>query len=291
VSEEVFHRVQRQLEKNRSLSLRNTKLIYTLQHLLRCRVCGKTFQARSHSNRHGKPIRTPERYYGCRGMKQSPGAYHCRRPAELYAPTLESVVWDKVAQAFADPHALIEILKARNTAATDKAKAIKAELDLAKDQLGKKHLELQQVLTWARQSLLTADELKPQLAQVRDQRQHWEWEVERLTQKLGSLQAGDRNLADAERMCMSIRERLGSLTAQEKKEFLRFVVERIWVDESNNLDIEVVIPNFEKRPTDVNCETPLSLLGEGEEVLREGASPLFDSSLTHSPPQGDLFIA
>jgi hypothetical protein len=47
-------------------------------------------------------------------------------------------------------------------------------------------------------------------------------------------------------------------TPQQKKEFLRLVVERIWVDESNNLDIEVVIPKLEKRPDDVICETAIS---------------------------------
>ena len=136
-------------------------------------------------------------------------------------------------------------------------------------------MELQQVLTWARQKFLTADELKPQLAQIREQRQHWEREVEKLNQKLGSLQAGDRNLVDAERLCLSIRDRLVGLTAQEKKEFLRLVVERIWVDKSNNLEIEVIIPSFEKHPTGVICEPPLSLKGEGEEK-EEGLTPLLN---------------
>jgi hypothetical protein len=36
------------------------------------------------------------------------------------------------------------------------------------------------------------------------------------------------------------------------------------VDESNNLDIEVVIPKLEKQANDVICETALSLKGEGE---------------------------
>ena len=273
VTEELFHRVEQQMDKNRSASPRNTKLIYLLQHLLRCRGCGKPFMARSHINRHGKPLKTPERYYGCKGMKESPGAYDCRRPAELYASTMERVVWGEVAQAFANPHALVEILKARNASATEKGRVTGAELDMAKDQLGKKNLELQQLLTWARQKLLTADELKPQLVQVREQRQHWEREVEKLNQKLGSLQAGDRNLADAERLCLSVRDRLVSLTAQEKKEFLRLVVERIWVDKTNNLEIEVIIPSFEKHPTGVICEPPLSFRRRGGRILARGHVP------------------
>ncbi len=174
--------------------------------------------------------------------------------------------------AFADPDALVEILKARNTAATEKAQAIKAEFRAASDQLSKKQLELQQVLTWARQNLLTEDELKPQLAQVREQKQHWESETEKLHQKLNSLQVGSQRLLDVEQFCLSIRERMVNLTEQQKKEFLRLVVERIWVDERNNLEIEVIIPSFEKNHTDVIYETALSFKGEGE-AMREGRSP------------------
>ncbi len=278
VSEEVFQKVQRQLEKNRVISPRNTKQIYLLQHLLHCRVCGRSFHARCHCTNHGKPLKTPERYYGCRGMQQSPGAYHCRRPAEFYAPTLENVVWDEVAQAFADPKALIEMLKVRNAAATDKAMAIQTEVDLAKEQMKKKQLELQQVLTWARQSLLTGDELEPQLAEARNHKQQWEREVEKLTQKLGSLQAGDGDLADAEQTCKLIRGRLGKLTLQEKKDFLRLVVERIWVDENNNLDIEVIVPRFDKVSNGVNCETAHSSTEErGKLFLERGAKPFLDT--------------
>ena len=264
VSEEIFESVQRQLEKNRRISPRNTKAGHMLQHLLWCRSCGKSLGARSRNNRFGKPLKTPERLYGCRGMKQSPGAYHCRKPAELNAVTLENVVWNEVTRAFAEPEALLKILKARNTDATEKARTIKLELDKATEQLGKKNLELQQVLTYARQNLLSADELKPQLAQVREQKQHWEEEMRRLRQKLASLQAGVGDLAGAEKLCRSLRERLVDVAPQQKKEFLRLVVERIWVDESNNLDIEVVIPKLGKQPNDVICETAFSFKGEGE---------------------------
>lgn len=273
VTEEIFERVQRQLNNNRRISPRNTKAVHILQHLLWCRGCSTSFGARSRNSRYGKPLITPKRYYGCRGMKQSPGAYHCRRPAELNAITLENVVWNEVTRAFAEPQTLLKILADRNATAGEKAMTIKAEFDRATEQLGKKNLELQQVLTYARQNLLSADELKPQLAQVREQKQHWEEEARRLKQKLGSLEASAGNLADAEKLCLSIRERLVDITPQQKKEFLRLVVERIWVDKSNNLEIEVVIPKLEKQADNVICETPLSLKVEGE-VFERGASPL-----------------
>jgi site-specific DNA recombinase len=263
VSEEIFQRVQRQLDKNRSTSSRNTRHIHLLQNLLWCRGCGKFFGVRTRTHRLGKLLKTAERFYVCRGMKHSPGAYHCRKPAELYAATLEKVVWNEVTRAFSNPYSLLEILKVRNAAAVEKAGTIKAQLDAAVEHLKKKNLELQQVLTWARQDLLSADELKPQLAQVREQKEHWEQEIESLNQKLASLKVGEQDLADAERFCLSIRGRLANLAADQKKEFLRLVVERIWMDESNNLEIEAIVPMPDKQPNNAICETPLSLKGEG----------------------------
>ena len=148
---------------------------------------------------------------------------------------MENIVWNEVTEAFAEPQALLKILEARNAAAEENTAAIRAALDKATEQLAKKNLELQQVLTYARQNLVSVDELKPQLAQVREQKQHWEEEVRGLNQKLGSLKAGAGNMVDAEKLCLSIRESLVNVNAQQKKEFLRLVVERIWVDKGNNL--------------------------------------------------------
>jgi site-specific DNA recombinase len=264
ISEELFQQVQRQLQKNRIISPRNTKQTYLLQHLLWCRVCGKSFSVRSHVSRNGKPLKTPERYYRCQGMLYSPGAYHCRKPTELNANRIEALVWEKISEAFSNPQSLLEILKIRSKAALEIADNIKKELNRAEEQLRKKNLELQQVLSWARQKLLSPDELKPQLAQVREQKEHWEEEITKLNQKLSSLECSDQNLKDAEQLCRSIGKRLNNLTPGQKSEFLRLVVERIWVDEKNNLEIEVIIPKLQAQPDNVICETALSLDERGK---------------------------
>ena len=49
---------------------------------------------------------------------------------------------------------------------------------------------------------------------------------------------------------------------EQKKEFLRLVVERIWVDSSNNLEIQVIIPKLEEKPENGICETVFSLIKE-----------------------------
>src|SRR3972149_8701805 len=110
----MFQKAQEQLGRNRREARRNTRQIYLLQHLLRCRACGKSFRARSHVNRGGVPLKTLECYYGCKGMKDAPGFHNCRHPKELYASTLERTVWRKVAEAFANPRALTELVAARN---------------------------------------------------------------------------------------------------------------------------------------------------------------------------------
>ncbi|MDP3064699.1 MAG: hypothetical protein Q8O40_16080 [Chloroflexota bacterium] len=119
------------------------------------RVCGKSFGARSHVNRRGVPLKTPERYYGCKGMKDAPGFHNCRRPTELYASTLERAVWRKVAEAFANPKALTEMLEARNARKSQELRSLRERLEEAQRRLSKKRLELQRVLAWARDRLIT----------------------------------------------------------------------------------------------------------------------------------------
>lgn len=172
-----------------------------------------------------------------------------------YAAKIENLVWEKVVNAFAHPQSLLDIVEIRNATAFEKSRSVERELDVAKEQLRKKNLELQQVLSWARQNLLSPDELKPQLAQVREQKQHWEKEIEILSQKLMSLKAGNQNLAEAEQLCRSIGDRLKSTTPEQKKVFLQLVVERIWVDQDNNLEIEVIIPKPEAQSASTICET------------------------------------
>ncbi len=280
ISEELFQRVQRQLQKNQIISPRNTKQTYLLQHLLWCRVCNKRFGARSHINRNSRPMKTPERYYGCRGMRQNLGGHNCRKPAEIYATRMENLVWDKVSKAFADPQSLLAILKLRNTTALEKVAIVRKELSEAAEQLRKKNLELQQVLSWARQNLLSPDELKPQLAQVRKQKQHWEVEIETLNQKLKSLECSNQSLKDADQLCRTIGKRLEYSTPEQKKEILRLIVERIWVDQDNNLEIEVIIPKAQNQSDNVICETPLSLERRGGRDFREGAKPPLLKSLS-----------
>jgi hypothetical protein len=205
--------------------------------------------------RNGKLLKTPERYYGCKGMLNNSGGHNCRKPTELYATRIESIVWEKVSEAFSAPQSILEILKIRSKAALEIAVNVKLEFDEAAEQLRKKNLELQQVLSWARQNLLSPDELKPQLAQVREQKQHWEEEVAQLNIRLKSLEGSGQNLKDAERLCQSIGDPLHNLTLEQKKEFLRLIVERIWVDENNNLEIEVIIPKQQNQSDNVICET------------------------------------
>lgn len=96
----------------------------------------------------------------------------------------------------------------------------------------------------ARHRLLTAEELRPQLAQVREQKEYWEREVDRLRQNLDSIHVAEHNLSCVERFCEVVRHRLTPLSPQQKAELLRQVVERVWVYQDNNLDIEVVVPTF-----------------------------------------------
>jgi len=84
--------------------------------------------------------------------------------------------------------------------------ALRERQEEAQRRLSKKHLELQRVLAWARDRLITSEELKPQLAQVREEMEHWQAEVDGLTRKLQSLEAGSQDARDVEAFCGAVRD-------------------------------------------------------------------------------------
>ena len=77
IDDETWERARKLKKQRSSKAKRNTKVVYLLQHLLKCGECGRNFHARASwtttSVRKGKAytydLTTPRRYYMCNGMQ------------------------------------------------------------------------------------------------------------------------------------------------------------------------------------------------------------------------------
>src|SRR3972149_6393397 len=83
----------------------------------------------------------------------------------------------------------------------------------------------------------------PQLKALREQRQHWQAEASKIRGELASLSVDQGSLQQAEESCNLIRGRLQTLSDEEKREFLRLVLDAVWVDGQGNIEIVGIIPS------------------------------------------------
>ena len=116
IDDENWERAQK-LKKQRSRrAKRNTKVVYLLQHLLRCGECGRNFHARSTwkttSVRNGKKYRydlpTPRRYYICNGMQSL--RLPCRERPYIRAEQLEEPTWSEVKRVIQNPDLIVDCI-------------------------------------------------------------------------------------------------------------------------------------------------------------------------------------
>ena len=113
VDDENWERAQK-LKKQRSRRAeRNTKVLYLLQHLLRCGEGGHNFHAKSSwgttNVRNGKKYRynlsTPRRYYMCNGMQSL--RLRCRGRPDIRAERLEEPIWSEVKRVIQNPDLIV----------------------------------------------------------------------------------------------------------------------------------------------------------------------------------------
>ena len=72
------------------------------------------------------------------------------------------------------------------------------------------------------------------------------------------MQSGDQELKGAQAFCQSVRDRLPRTTPEQKRDFLKLVVERVAVNSDNTLDIQVIIPKPDNSSCGCVCETAFS---------------------------------
>ena len=113
IDDETWERAQA-LKKQRSRKAkRNTKVLYPLQHLLKCGECGHNFHARAAwtntSVRNGKKyqyeLTTPRRYYMCNGMQSM--RLGCRERPFIRAERLEEPIWTEVKRVIQNPDLIV----------------------------------------------------------------------------------------------------------------------------------------------------------------------------------------
>ena len=254
VDEETWERAQA-LKKQRSRrARRNTKVLYMLQHLLKCGECGHNFHAKSTwrttNVRNGKKYRydlpTPRRYYLCNGQHSM--RLHCRERPSIRAERLEGPIWSEVKRVIQNPDLIVAGI---DTFDAQGGGSLEDEIAQAQRDLRSIQMEEDRAIRLFVSAKITE-------AQLDLQRKFITERLESARAKLDDYLARESSGAEKRRLmetvlawARNVGQGIDELTDEERKEILQIIVEKVVIDRENNVDITLIIPiNDDSREPD-----------------------------------------
>ena len=245
VDKETWGRAQK-LKKQRSRTAgRNTKVLYLLQHLLKCGECGHNFHAKSTwrttNVRNGKKYRydlpVPRRYYKCNGMQSL--RLRCRERPHIRAERLEDRVWDEVKRVLQNPDLIVAGI---DTLDSQEGGGMEEEIAQAERDLRSIQMEEDRAIRLFVSGKITE-------AQLDHQRKFITERLESARAKLDDYRAREASGTEKRRLmetvltwARNVGQGLDELTDEQRKEILQMVLEQAVIDRDNNVDITLAIP-------------------------------------------------
>ena len=245
MDEETWERAQA-LKKQRSRrARRNTKVLYMLQHLLKCGECGHNFHAKSTwrttNVRNGKKYRydlpTPRRYYLCNGQHSM--RLHCRERPSIRAERLEGPIWSEVKRVIQNPGLIVAGI---DTFDAQGGGSLEDEIAQAQRHLRSIQMEEDRAIRLFVSAKITE-------AQLDLQRKFITERLESARAKLDDYLARESSGAEKRRLmetvlawARNVGQGIDELTDEERKEILQIIVEKVVIDSENNVDITLIIP-------------------------------------------------
>ena len=245
VDEETWERAQKLKKQRSTKAKRNTKVLYLLQHLLKCGECGHNFHAKSTwgttNVRNGKKYRydlpTPRRYYMCNGTLSL--RLSCREKPYIRAEQLEEPIWREVKRVLQNPDLIvagIATLDSQEGGGMEEEIA-QAERDLRSIQMEEDHAV----------RLFVSGKITE--AQLDFQRKFITERLESARAKLDEYRALEESGTEKRRLmeevlawARKVGQGLDELTPEERHDYLQMLVEQVIIDRDNNVHITLAIP-------------------------------------------------
>ena len=245
IDDETWERAQK-LKKQRGIkSKRNTKVLYQLQHLLKCGECGRNFHTRASwtttSVRNGKAytydLTTPRRYYMCNGMQSM--RLRCRERPYIRAEQLEEPIWDEVKWVIQNPDLIVAGIAALDS---QEGGGMEEEIAQAEQELRSVQMEEDRAIRLFVSGKITE-------AQLDIQRRFITERLESARAKLDDYRAREASGTEKRRLMEEVLawarefgQGLDELAPEERHDYLQMLVEQVIIDRDNNVDITLAIP-------------------------------------------------
>ena len=260
IDDETWERAQK-LKKQRSIKAkRNTKVLYLLQHLLKCGECGRNFHTRASwtttSVRNGKAysyeLTTPRRYYMCNGTQSL--RLRCRERPYIRAEQLEEPIWSEVKRVLQNPDLIVAGIA---TLDSQEGGGMEEEIAQAERDLRSIQMEEDRAIRLFVSGKITEVQLDLQRKFITER-------LESARAKLDDYRAREASGTEKRRLMEEVLawarefgQGLDELTPEERHDYLQMLVEQVIIDRDNNVDITLAIP-IEDDSTDPESPDPES---------------------------------
>ena len=245
IDDKTWERAQK-LKKQRSRKAkRNTKVLYVLQHLLKCGECGRNFSTRAswtttsvgNGKKYQYELPTPRRYYMCNGMLGK--RLRCREHPYIRAEQLEEPIWSEVKRVLQNPDLIVAGIA---TLDSQEGGGMEEEIAQADRDLRSIQMEEDRAIRLFVSGKITE-------AQLDLHRKFITERLESARAKLDDYRAQEASGTEKRRLMEEVLawarkfgQGLDELTPEERHDYLQMIVEQVIIDRDNNVDITLAIP-------------------------------------------------
>ena len=245
IDDETWKRAQKLKKQRGSKAKRNTKVVYLLQHLLKCGECGRNFHARASwtttSVRKGKAytydLTAPRRYYMCNGMQSM--RLRCREKPYIRAEQLEEPIWREVKRVLQNPDLIVA-----GIADLDSQDGVGMEEEIAQAERDLRSIQMEEDRAIR---LFVSGKITE--AQLDLQRRFITERLESARAKLDDYLVQETSGAEKRRLMEEVLtwarefgQGLDEVTPEERHDYLQMIVEEVIIDRDNNVDITLALP-------------------------------------------------
>ena len=228
ISEETFALAQERLQANKTLASRRTIEPSLLQGLVHCRHCGYALYRTSTRSSARKIY-----YYRCLGSDawRYQGKARCdQRPIRL--DLLEHLVWTEVVRLLEDPTLIQEEINRRLDSARNANPAKRHQERLIRD-LTRAQKSMERLLTAYQEDLLSLDELRRRMPELRSRERQMQAELQSLGAQLADHAAYLRLAQTLSEFLARLHANVATLGVPERQRILRLVVKEVVVGEDS----------------------------------------------------------
>ncbi len=243
VTEEEWEAVRLRAKRNLRESQRpqDKRSEFLLSGLIRCQECGQTMTASTKRHRANGKAYTYRRYV-CVGQKQY--KTKCRTPLEPSAELIEGNVLGLLADTFSDPVKVLAACRAYGDQFRAEQEEQEGHVAALKRHLAKAEAERDRYIELYGKGAIKEADLNKRLSALDADAAKSEEDLLRLEEAAQQKAVVQEIEQSAYAIAEQIKPIIDEMTLEEKKELVRTLAERVWVDSENEVTVECVVPGL-----------------------------------------------